>query len=201
MRKIICVGIFLFLLSGCAFTTDYIDLTYTQQSRVQKIPGANNIAVIVQVIDKRLERGNRVSSKTNAHETEFAPIIANEDVTVTIRRALESELQSRGFTIGSNASVLIIADLMKFWNKHKWDRMSIDAIADLDMRISVKNKNGTTLYYRNLYVQGFEHNNQIANGENARLALQDALKKGMERLFDDKAFIAALVDVSKKNPF
>jgi uncharacterized lipoprotein YajG len=200
MKKIFCVAILLFLLSACAFTTDHIDLTYTQQSVVLKVPDASNVAVSVQVIDQRLERSNRVGSKTNVYGRELAPIIANEDVTVTIRRAIESELQSRGFTIGNETSVVLLADLRKFWNKHKWDTRFIDAVADLDMRISVKNKNGTVLYYRNLYVQGFETHNQIANGNNARLALQDALGNGMKALFEDKTFIAALIDAAKKNP-
>jgi uncharacterized lipoprotein YajG len=201
MKNIFYTAVLLFLLAGCAFTTDHIDLTYNQQPGVQKIPNAGAVVVSVQVSDQRLERSNRVGSKTNVYGRETAPIIANEDVTLTIRRALESELQLRGFTIGTEASVFLQADLRKFWNKHKWGSRHIDAVADLDMRISVTSKSGIVLYYRSLHVQGSETNNQVANGNNARLALQNALETGMTSLFEDKTFIAALIDGSKKNSF
>ena len=57
----------------------------------------------MQVNDQRQDKSNKVSSKKNGYGMEMAPILANEDVTVTIRRAIEQELQSRGFSIGNEA--------------------------------------------------------------------------------------------------
>lgn len=187
------------LLSGCALTTDHIDLSYSPQLGVSKIPNASKIVVNVQVNDQRLEKSNKVSCKKNGFGKEMAAILANEDVTVTIRGAIEQELQSRGFSIGNEALVSVIADLTRFWNDHKMGFFSGDAIADLNMSILIKDKKGTILYSRHIQAQGIEPNNQLASGENARVALNNALEKGLKLLFEDQTFIAALLEVNKVN--
>jgi len=68
------------------------------------------------------------------------------------------------------------------------------------MTISVKNKNGGILYARDIATQGVEPNTQLMTGNNARLALDRALENGMKLLFEDQAFIAALIETSKKSP-
>jgi uncharacterized lipoprotein YajG len=154
--------------------------------------------VSVQVSDQRQEKSNKVSSKKNGFGMETAPILANEDVTVTLRRAIEQELQSRGFSIGNEAFVSILADLTRFWNDHKTGFFSGDAVADLNMSILVKSKDGNLLYSRQILSQGVEPNTQLMTGNNARLALNRAIENGMKLLFEDHAFIAALIDVSVK---
>lgn len=186
-------------LSGCALTTDMIDLSYAPQPGVSAIPGANDVVVSVNVNDQRQEKSNKVSCKKNGFGMEMAPILANEEVTVTFRRAIELELQSRGFKIGSQALVSIVADLTRFWNDHKTGIFSGDSVADLNMNISVKNKRGDVIYSRHITTQGVEPNIQLMTGENARLALDKALENGMKLLFEDSAFIAALIEVSKKS--
>jgi uncharacterized lipoprotein YajG len=184
------------LLAGCALTTDRIDLTYAPQPGVSTIPSAHNVIVSVKVNDQRPEKNNRVSSKRNGFGMEMAPILANEDVTVTLRQAIEQELQSRGFVIGNEALVSILADLTRFWNDHKTGLFAGDAVADLNMNISVKNKNGNLLYSRVIQAQGIEPNTQLMTGNNARLALNKAIVNGLKILFEDQAFISALLSVS-----
>lgn len=200
MKNALLVTVLSLLLAGCALTTERIDLTYAPQPGVSTIPGANNVIVSVQVNDQRQERSNKVSSKKNGFGMEMAPILANEDVTVTLRRAIEQELQSRGFSIGNEALVSILADLTRFWNDHKTGFFAGDAVADLNMSILVKNKNGNLLYSRQILSQGVEPNTQLMSGNNARLALNRAIENGMKLLFEDHVFIAALIDVSKKAP-
>lgn len=200
MKNALLVTVLSLLLAGCALTTERIVLTYAPQSGVSTIPGANNVIVSVQVNDQRQERSNKVSSKKNGFGMEMAPILANEDVTVTLRRAIEQELQSRGFSIGNEALVSILADLTRFWNDHKTGFFAGDAVADLNMSILVKNKNGNLLYSRQILSQGVEPNTQLMSGNNARLALNRAIENGMKLLFEDHVFIAALIDVSKKTP-
>jgi uncharacterized lipoprotein len=57
----------------------------------------------------------------------------------------------------------------------------------------VKSSKGELLYTRQVIVQGVEQNVQLATGDNARLALNRALENGMRTLFEDQAFLAALV--------
>ncbi len=199
MKKALFVIMLSAWLSGCALTTENIDLSYTPQPGVAKIAGADNITVSVQVNDQRQDRSNKVSSKKNGFGMEMAPILANEDITVTIRRAIEQELQSRGFSVANESVVSILAEVTRFWNDHKTGFFSGDAIADLNMSVLVKDKSANILYSRNLQAQGIEPNTQLMNGNNARLALNDALEKGMKSLFEDRTFVSALIHDAKKS--
>ena len=193
-----CVAISSF--SGCALTTDRIELKYNQQQGVSQIHGASNISVNVQVADQRQDKG-KVSNKKNGFGMEMAPIFATEDVVVTVRRAIEQELQARGFQLSSDAALVrIAADLTRFYNDHKMGFFAGDAVADLNMSITVKSQKGEQLYSRQIVAQGIEPNTQLSSGENARLALNRALENGMKYLFEDQAFLSALVASSALLP-
>lgn len=193
-----CVAISSF--SGCALTTDRIELKYNQQQGVSQIHGASNISVNVQVADQRQDKG-KVSNKKNGFGMEMAPIFATEDVVVTVRRAIEQELQARGFQLSSDAALVrIAADLTRFYNDHKMGFFAGDAVADLNMSITVKSQKGEQLYSRQIVAQGIEPNTQLSSGENARLALNRALENGMKYLFEDQTFLSALVASSALLP-
>lgn len=180
-------------LSGCALTTDRVDLKYNPQQGVAQIPGANNVSINVLVADQRQDK-SKVSSKKNGFGMELAPIVASEDVAATVRKAIEQELRARGFQLGSDSALVqIAADLTRFYNDHKMGFFAGDAVADLNMSVTVKSKKGDLLYTRQIIAQGIEPNTQLMSGENARLALNRALENGMKSLFDDQAFLAALV--------
>ncbi|SDX37399.1 uncharacterized lipoprotein [Nitrosomonas oligotropha] len=90
---------------------------------------------------------------------EMAPILATEDATVTIQRAIEQELKARGFQLDADAAHIQIAgDLARFYSDHKMGFFSGDAIADLNMSVTVKSKKGDQLYSRQVVVQGIEPN-------------------------------------------
>lgn len=61
------------------------------------------------------------------------------------------------------------------------------------MSVVVKSKSGELLYTRQIVAQGKEANTQLATGNNAKLALDRALDNGIKMLFDDQAFLAALL--------
>lgn len=137
-------------LSGCALTTEQVEIGYTQQAGVSKIASAENVAVNVQVTDQRLDR-SKVSSKKNGYGMEMAPITTAEDVAVTVRKAIEKELQARGFQLGSDAALVnIAADITHFYNDHKTGFFAGDAVADLNLSVSVKSKNGALLYSKQI---------------------------------------------------
>lgn len=191
-----CVA--LVALSGCALTTDRIELQYNQQQGISKIPGASDVSVSVQVTDQRQDK-SKVSSKKNGFGQEMAPIVVTEDVAVTVSRAIEQELRARGFQLGSDAALVqVTADITRFYNDHKMGFFAGDAVADLNMSVIVKSKTGDMLYSRHVASQGVEPNTQLATGENARLALNRALENGMKSLFEDQAFLSALIVSSQK---
>ncbi len=186
----------LLALTGCALTPDTIDLRYKQPQGVAQIAGAGDISVKVTVADQRTDK-TKVSSKKNGYGMEMAPILASEDVAITVRKAIESELQARGFALGSDAAlVLISADLSRFYNDYKTGFFSGDAVADLNMLVSLKSKSGSVLYTRMIVAQGIEPKIQLASGDNAKLALDRALENAMKTLFEDKAFISAMTSAN-----
>ena len=180
-------------LSGCALTTEQIEINYTQQAGISKIAGADSVSVNVQVTDQRLDK-SKVSSKKNGYGMEMAPITAAEDVAVTVRKAIEKELQARGFQLGSDAALVkVAADVTRFYNDHKTGFFSGNAVADLNMSVTVKSKSGALLFSKQIVAQGKEANTQLATGNNARIALERALESGMKTLFEDQAFLSALL--------
>ena len=183
-------------LSGCALTTEQIELNYTPQAGVAKVAGAENVSVNVQVADQRLDK-SKVSSKKNGFGMEMAPITATEDVAVTVRKAIETELQARGFQLGSDAALVkVAADVTRFYNDHKMGFFAGDAVADLTLSVTVKSQRGALLFSKQIVAQGMEKNTQLATGNNARLALDRALENGMKMLFEDPAFVSALLAAS-----
>ena len=187
-------------LSGCALTTETIELQYNQQQGVSQIPGADNVSVSVQVVDQRPDK-SKVSCKKNAYGVEMAPILATEDVTVTVRRAIEQELRARGFQLGSDAALVrISADLTRFYNDHKTGFFAGDAVADLNMSVMVKSRKGDLLFSRQIVAQGIEPYTQLMTGENAKLALDRALANGMKVLFEDQAFLSVLMSPAASHP-
>src|SRR5689334_19678138 len=135
-------------LSGCALTTDRIDIGYDQKQGIVQMPGANKVSVAVQVADLRQDKG-KVSSKKNGYGMEMAPIVATEDVAVTIRRAIEQELRARGFQLAAGTALVQIAvDLTRFYNDYKTGFFAGDAVADLNMSVTVKSSKGELLYTR-----------------------------------------------------
>jgi uncharacterized lipoprotein len=185
------------VLTGCALTTDHIDLQYEPQPGVGPVPGAEAVSVNVQIADLRTDK-NRVSCKKNGFGMEMAPIIANEDVTVTVRTAMETELRNRGFAVGGNDTVTVIGNLRRFYNDHKAGFFTCDAVADLDMGVTVKGRTGGIVYTREILAQGEERNTMLMSGENARIALNRALQEGMNELFKDQSFISALIEGALK---
>ncbi len=106
-----------FFASGCALTKDYVVLSYDPQINVEKIKEADTVKVRVEISDVRVIR-DRVSNKINSYGMDMAPIIAQNDVGETLKKAIEAELKNRGFEL-ADGSVLVLAELNKYYNSFK----------------------------------------------------------------------------------
>ena len=198
-KAILIAAAMLGSLSGCAVIPDKIDLAYQPQQGVVEMPKASQVMVAVKVTDERQDK-SRVGSKTNGYGAELAAIQTNEDVTVTVQHAIEQELHARGFQSGTNATVNIDVDMTKFYNKFDVGFSSATPISDLNMRLVVKAKAGSVLYVKELETHVvMEKRAMLTGGNNARIALDKAFSNAMQTLFDDKAFIAALMASTTPN--
>jgi uncharacterized lipoprotein len=117
-----------------------------------------------------------------------------------VKHAIEQELHARGFQSGTDATVSIDVDMTKFYNKFDVGFASATATADLNMDVVVKSKMGETLYSKEMSAQGYlPKRAMLTGGNNARITLDQALSNAMKTLFDDKAFIAALLASTTSN--
>ena len=72
------------------------------------------------------------------------------------------------------------------------------AAAELDMNVMIKNNSGAILYSRIIEGQGTLPDIQLADGDNARIALEAALKDGMTTLFNDPDFTGTLLKAGQQ---
>lgn len=184
--------------TGCALTKAQISINYTPQTNVTKVAGAELVNLIVQVSDLRSAK-DRVGAKKNGYGMEMAPIVANEEVTETVRQAVETELKQRGFTIEAG-DLLLSIQVIRFYNDFKIGFWAGDAIAELMLETQLRNSEGAIVYSRVVSGEGAKMNIQLASGSNAKVALEGALRSGIERLFGDPVFIEALLKSSKRSP-
>lgn len=187
--KLSCLLALSSLLSGCALSTDKIDLSYNARGARDKVNGAEGVKVQVTAVDQRQVR-DKVGKKINGFGQEMGGIASTTDVVELVRGAIETELTRRGFSKGD--SVLVACDLNNFWNHFKVGFFAGDSIAEVNFTVQVKNHEGNIIFSKNVVAQGLEPNIQVAAGHNAKPALEQALANAIEDLFQDPAFLPSL---------
>ena len=195
--QLLCLSLLTALLSGCALTTDQIDLRYNPRGAREKVPGAEAVKVATKVTDLRDVR-ERVGKKINGFGMEMAAIVSRTDVAELMRGAIETELDSRGFAHGD--SVVISCELNRLYNRFKPGFWSGDSVAEVIFGVQIKSADGQVLFSKNVIAEGLEPNIQVAAGHNAKASLEMALGKGVEELFQDPAFVPAIFKAAGANP-
>ncbi len=183
-----------FLATGCALTKDYVVLSYDPQTNVEKIKGADAVQVRVEFSDVRMVK-DRVSCKKNGYGMEMAPIIAQNNAAQTVKNAIEAELKNRGFHL-TEGSVLVLAELNKYYNDFKLGFWSGRAVAEVVMNVQVKKPDRSILYSKMIAGES-SHTVQLASGKNAKIALDGALKDAISKLFGDPLFIDSILEASR----
>ena len=178
-------------LSGCALTTSRVPLHYGPPSKVSVLTMAKNVVVSVHVQD--LRKHKKVGNKKNGFGMVMAAIYTKKNVAGTVRNAIEEGLQARGFRVGRNAVVFVNVGITKFYNTFNMGLITGSAVAKLDMTVIVKNKSGKQLFYRKILAKGENDSIFIASGGNAGVALDRALRNGVNMLFNNNKFTAALL--------
>lgn len=177
------------LVTGCAVSVDHVNLAYNIRGAREKLAPAANVKVDVKVADDRADR-KLVGKKINGFGSEMGGIASDTDIPGLVKSAIEAELSERGFAHGD--AVLVAVTLNKLYNHFKQGFWAGDSIANVDMKVEVKDHAGAAVYSKAISAEGIEASIQIANGNNAKLALEKALWKAVDDLFEDPAFIAAL---------
>ncbi|MGK7867086.1 YajG family lipoprotein [Falsiroseomonas sp. E2-1-a20] len=188
MRRLILACM---LLSGCALERDYIEVRHVAAPGVQAIPGASEVVVSVDTRDGRTIR-DRVSNKINGYGMEMAPIISTNDVITETQRAIVEELTSRGFRIGGSEARLDV-EVLRFFSQFQTGFFAGSAKADLSVNVRLTDRSGRLVLAKTFTAEGIVPSLQLASGANARLALEDGLRKLIRMIGDDVELAQALL--------
>jgi uncharacterized lipoprotein len=181
------------VLTGCGVKNDYITINYTPLSGMQRVSGAEAVTVKVQAVD---ERRNKENVGKKGHEYDFlGEIVAQNDIADTVTKAIESELQMRGFIVG-DGPVFILSQITRFYSEFKG--FPEKAVAEVIMNIQVKNADGRIVFTKVVTGEGVNTGVMLRTGENAKVALDAALKDAIGQLVNDHAFIKALFKAAQK---
>lgn len=194
VKRAVAVAAMTLGLSACALSEDTITLAYVPAaSTAAPIPGAATVAVTVAVTDDRTKDRDRVSVKKNGYGMEMAAIRSTNSPVDVLKSAVEQELTLRGFKLSAGGPTVQVR-LLRFFNDYKLGMLSGDAAADVSIMLEVKGTDGAVLYSRPIQVQGVLSGVQIANGSNAKTALELALTNAMNHMRADTAFFNALLN-------
>ncbi len=176
-------------LVGCGIQAPRLPIAYVPQQNVQPIKGADAVSVEVKVEDLQPELFNDyLSYPLMPSERHFLV----KDAAATIKDATEAELTARGFKIGTGGASITI-QLAHFESKYEIDPWwKSTARGDLSMSVQVSPQSGKVLYSKNIGgepapIRGLFFLHEATN------ELQGSLEDGLNRLFADPAFTAAIL--------
>jgi uncharacterized lipoprotein len=178
------------LLSGCGVTTDMVVINYTPQQNIGNIKSAEAVTLRVEVSDLRSNK-SELGRKGDEYEI-LGHILTENDVAQTLAQAIETELSHRGFKVGQDA-VLVLVELGEFYN---WFGPK-GSRASLWLHAQVKKKNGDLVFSKIVNGEGLNPNVALRSGENAKVALETALRDAVYKLLTDIRFIDSLFRASK----
>jgi uncharacterized lipoprotein YajG len=180
--------------SGCLLAPLSTPITYTPASNVSPIAGAPSVNVYVVGQDQRAD-------KTSVGQYNQQPISTTTDVGDTARDAVRTELQARGFAI-SNASgpgtVEVRVQVLKFTGHFFSTLIFATYTGEMTMHVEVERQGKGTVYSQTFEATDTYRPSDFGSvSDHFGTALNGALQQGIAKLFDDPAFIAALLAKSQ----
>jgi uncharacterized lipoprotein YajG len=189
--RIVRLALLLWLIAtaaGCALNPLSVPVTYQRESIVAPVPGASSVRVHVVGEDQRAD-------KTNVGQNDQQPIVPGNNVIDTARDAVQSELQARGFVIdAATASTVVRVQVLRL-SGHFFSSLFFSSYtAELILHVEVELPGKAIAYSQSFDETDTYHPSVFASvSDDFGDALSGALKKGVAKLFDDPAFMAALI--------
>lgn len=186
------------LFTGCAAVPETQSLVYEPQEGTTLLPGASDAIVNVAIQDAREDK-RRISNKRHNWGFDMASIYSEEPVEDVVKLAIENELEARGFKLGNTASTVSvngsIIDL--YSNLHMYSGFwSGKTVADSTVQIEIVSNTGESLYLREISVNP-EHTGVLYQSSyNLARPVEMAIEETLDVLFEDQAFINALLQTS-----
>jgi uncharacterized lipoprotein YajG len=197
MLRFVAILVLAVATAGCALTTDEVDLAYTSAAPSNVENSAEAIVVQVVGTEGRVTKADRISVKKNGYGMEMAPIVARQNIPDLVRSALEIELQRLGFRIGTSP-VRTSVEVQRFYNDFKIGFFSGNAVGEVALGVQVLGRDNHILYSRSIVAESDVGGIMLANGSNAKTAVEQALGIATARLVGDPNFIRALIQAGKE---
>jgi uncharacterized lipoprotein YajG len=187
-------GLFLSL-TGCAFTPEYVKLNVTPSSNAQKISGADQVNITVEVTDSRPDKA-KVAAKGDGYGQEAAPFLVKEDVAVMVKDAISAELKNRGFKLENGKATLGI-EITHLYAKTEIGFWSGSMHGAASLAIQVKTADGNIKFIKTISGEATKKGLQMISATAVENALDGALADTIAKLMADESFIKALLDTAK----
>lgn len=152
MKRLPLIVLLACLTTGCALTTDEVNIQYHSETATNPVPMAQNIIVQVNATEGRTSDFDKVSVKKNGYGMEMAPIISRQPLPDLVKSAIEDELRKEGFKIGPG-KIYVDVELDKFYNDFKIGFFSGDAVSEVIITCQVKTRDGQIFYARTAIIK------------------------------------------------
>lgn len=173
---------------GCLLSPLSVPITYQSISNPTPIPGASSVHVSVVGEDQRAD-------KTTVGQYDQQGVVTSNDVGSTARDAVQTELQARGFVIDSAPTSSVVRVQVLRLSGHFFSSLFFSSYTgELIMHVEVQRPDRVIAYSQSFDVTETTHPAVFGSVSNDfGEALSGALKKGVTQLFDDPAFVNALI--------
>src|SRR6266481_7341293 len=188
IRRLALLAFLITTVTGCVLNPLSVPVTYEPASNIAPVPGASSVHVHVVGEDQRAD-------KTNVGQYDQQPIVPGNNVIDTARDAVQSELQARGFVIDNGPASKIVRVRVQRLSGHFFSTLFFSSYtAELIMHVEVESPGKMIGYSQSFDETNTYHPSMFASlSDDFGAALSGALKQGVAKLFDDPAFIAALI--------
>ncbi|MEQ9491235.1 MAG: YajG family lipoprotein [Alphaproteobacteria bacterium] len=185
------LGLLCFL-NACALSEDIVELEYTSTTQPQSL-GIDGKPFSLIVDDVRVEYAGTIGNKINGYGAEMAAIRPTVPVRAVVFQAIEKELAARNIPVSLEAASKIVIEITALHNNFQSGGWTGTARGITTLTTLVRNTNDDVLYNNTVSAVHVEEEVMVASGSNAARAVQGAMAKAIKAMFDDPAFIEALV--------
>ena len=188
IRRLALLAFLITTVTGCVLNPLSVPVTYQPASNIAPVPGASSVRVHVVGEDQRAD-------KTNVGQYDQQPVVTSNNVIDTARDAVQSELQARGFVIDNGPASKIVRVQVQRLSGHFFSTLFFSSYtAELIMHVEVERPDKAIAYSQSFDETNTYHPSMFASlSDDFGAALSGALDQGVAKLFDDPAFIAALI--------
>ena len=173
---------------GCLMAPLSVPITYQPETNVTPVPGASSVHVHVVSEDQR-------ANTTTVGQYDQQSVTTSNNVGDTARDAVQSELRARGFVIDNGpASTEVRLQVEKLSGHFLSSLFYSSYTAELIMHVEVERPGKVIAYSQSFDVTETTHPAVFGSvSKDFGDALSGALEQAVAKLFNDPAFIHALI--------